>query len=131
MKKKLLHILPCVAAAFAFNQAKAQDYQAIPIATGLNADVIANGIGTPLSSTTIDIDGVNYNYISTDFQLNAESDPLTYGVPSNGLINSIAEATPGLSFQLAPLSGNNSLRLDAVTTTGTITFETPITAINL
>lgn len=131
MKKKLLHILPCVAAAFAFNQAKAQDYQAIPIATGLNADVIANGIGTPLSSTTIDIDGVNYNYISTDFQLNAESDPLTYGVPSNGLINSIVEATPGLSFQLAPLSGNNSLRLDADTTTGTITFETPITAINL
>ena len=131
MKKKLLHILPCIAAVFAFTQVTAQDYQPITIASGLNADVIANGVGTPLSSTTIDIDGVNYNYVSTDFQLNAESTPLTYGVPANGLINSIAAATPGLSFQLASLSGNNSLRLDADTTTGTITFETPITAINL
>lgn len=131
MKKKLLHIFPCVAVAFAFIQANAQDYQSIPIASGLNADVIANGIGAPTTSTSIDIDGVNYNYVSTDFQLNAASDPLTYGVPSNGLINSIVTATPGLSFQLEPLSGNNSLRLDADTTTGTITFETPVTAINL
>ena len=131
MKKKLLHILPCIAAVFAFTQATAQDYQPIAITSGLNADVIANGVGTPLSSTTIDIDGVNYNYVSTDFQLNASSTPLTYGVPSNGLINSIAAATPGLSFQLAPLSGNNSLRLDADTTTGTITFGTPVAAINL
>ena len=73
MKKKLLHILPCIAAVFAFTQATAQDYQPIAITSGLNADVIANGVGTPLSSTTIDIDGVNYNYVSTDFQLNASS----------------------------------------------------------
>ena len=103
----------------------------MPIASGLNADVIANGVGPAASSTSIDIDGVNYNYISTDYQLTASSTPLTYGIPANGLINSIVPETPGLWYQMAPFSENNSLRLEAGDVTGTITFSTPIPAIKL
>ena len=106
-------------------------YQQMPIASGLNADVIANGTGTVTSSTSIDIDGVNYNYVATDYKLTASSTPITYGVPVNGLINSIAAATPGLSFQLASLSANNSLRLTTAASSGEIAFATPIAATKL
>lgn len=132
MLKKLPYLLACFLAALSFNVAEAQEYQQMPISSGLNADVIANGIGTTLSSTSIDIDGVNYNYVATDYKLTSTSTPLTYGVPANGLINSIVGATPGLSYQLAPLSGNNSLRLaTGGTTSGTITFATPLAATTL
>lgn len=130
MLKKLPYLLACFLAALSFNVAEAQEYQQMPISSGLNADVIANGIGTTLSSTSIDIDGVNYNYVATDYQLTSTSTPLTYGVPANGLINSIT--TSGLSFQLASLSGNNSLRLaTGGTTSGTMTFATPLAATTL
>jgi hypothetical protein len=106
-------------------------YQQMPIASGLNADVIANGTGTVVSSSNFDIDGVNYNYVATDYKLTASSTPITYGIPVNGLINSIAPATPGLSFQLASLSANNSLRLPTATPTGEIVFTTPIASAKL
>lgn len=110
---------------------RAQDYQQMSIASGLNADVIANGTGTVVSSTTIDIDGVNYNYVATDYKLTPTSTPITYGVPVNGLINSIAAATPGLSFQLASLSANNSLRLPTAAPTGELIFTTPVAVTKL
>ena len=56
----------------------AQNYQQLSIQSGLNADVIANGVGTSVSSTSTDVDGVSYNFISKDFQLTASSSPLTY-----------------------------------------------------
>ena len=60
MKKKLRFLACCFLFAFG-HSVQAQDYQAIPIASGLNADVIANEVGPAASSTSIDIDGVNYN----------------------------------------------------------------------
>lgn len=124
MKKKLPYYFLGLLALTGFSL-HAQEYQQMPIASGLNADVIANGTGTAVSSTSIDIDGVNYNYVATDYKLTPTSTPITYGVPVNGLINSIATATPGLSFQLASLSANNSLRLSSTTPSGTIVFTTP------
>ncbi len=127
MLKKLLNGFSCLLAVLSFTAVTAQEYQTMPITSGLNADVIANGVGPAQASTSIDIDGVSFNYVATDYKLTSSSTALTYGVPANGLINSAVASTNGLSFQLAPLSGNNSLRLaTATTTTGTITFTTPI-----
>jgi len=130
MSKKLPYLLTCLFAALTITTVSAQEYQTIPI-SGFNADVIANGVGTTISSTSIDIDGVNYNYLAQDFQLTANSSPLTYGIPSNGLITSVIGSTPGLTYQLAPLTGNNSLRLPTASPSGTLTFTTPTAAITL
>ncbi|MHA3788735.1 Ig-like domain-containing protein [Flavobacterium hauense] len=130
MFKKLLNGYSCLLAVLSVTAVTAQEYQQMPILSGLNADVIANGVGPAQASTSIDIDGVSFNYVSTDYKLTSTSTALTYGVPANGLINSAV--TSGLSYQLAPLSGNNSLRLaTATTTTGTITFATPIPVVTL
>lgn len=132
MLKKLPNLFYCLLAACSVTAVKAQDYQQMPIASGLNADVIANGVGTALATTSIDIDGVSFNYVATDWKLTSTSTPLTYGVPANGIINTAVAATPGLSYQLGPLTGNNSLRLaNTTTTTGTITFATPVQAATL
>lgn len=112
----------------------AQNFQTIPIQSGYTADVIANGVGSSMTSTTADVDGVSYNFVARDFQLTATSTPLTYGIPSNGLINSIVASTPGLSFQLADLYGNNSLRINsnvAGSNSGTLVFTNPVAAFKL
>lgn len=88
-------------------------------------------MGTSVLSTSTDVDGVSYNFILKDFQLTASSTPLTYGLPIDGVINSVITSTPGLSYQLASYSGNNSLRLAATNDTGTILFTTPKAATQL
>lgn len=131
MKKTLLLLTTFASILLATNQTKAQNLQSIPIQSGFNADVIANGIGAATTSTTADVDGVNFNFVSRDYQLTAASTPLTYGLPLNGLITSAVAAPAGLTYQLAPYSGNNSLRLANVNDAGTLTFTTPIAAVNL
>src|SRR6478609_2784775 len=118
--KKLL--LTSFAAAFML-QAKAQSFSHTPVpVTGFTADVIADGTGSASTSTTDNVDGGNYNLVAQNFVNPANQSPTSF-LPGNGLINSIA--TPGLTFQLAPYTGNNSLRLTATTTSGTLTFTTP------
>jgi len=131
MKRKLHSVFVTASFALFFNQTNAQQYQTMPVQSGFNADVIANGVGTSASSTTNDVDGVSYVFVSKDFQLTSSSTPLTYGLPIGGLINSEVAATTGLSYQLASYSGNNSLRLSNTTTSGTLAFTTPIPAISL
>lgn len=131
MKRKLQSVFLMASLAISFNQIKAQEYQVIPIQSGFNADVIANGVGTALSSTNNDVDGVSYAFVSRDFQLTSTSTPLTYGLPINRIINTAVASTNGLSYQLAPYTENNSLRLTSTTTSGTLTFATPTPAINL
>ncbi|NNT71698.1 T9SS type A sorting domain-containing protein [Flavobacterium sp. IMCC34852] len=131
MKKTLLFIVAILFFGFMTQKAMAQNLQTVAIQSGFNADVVANGVGTSASSTSTDVDGVNYAFISRDFQLTTGSTPLTYGLPVNGLINSVVAAPAGLSFQLASYSGNNSLRLQNVNDSGTLTFTTPIAAVNL
>ncbi|WP_419868921.1 T9SS type A sorting domain-containing protein [Chryseobacterium sp. CT-SW4] len=126
MRKKLLPTTFTALSSLFFISINAQNYQPLSIQSGFNADVIANGTGSSMSSTTTDVDGVSYAFVSKDFQLTAASTPLTYGLPSNGLINSVVASTPGLSFQMASYSSNNSLRLGNVGSSGTLTFTTPI-----
>jgi hypothetical protein len=103
---------------------KAQTYTPISL-TGFTADIIANGAGPALSSTTQDVDGGGYNFMSQDYVSPANQTPTTF-LPGNGTINSAA--TSGLNFQLAPYTGNNSLRITNASGPGTLTFTTPRTA---
>lgn len=111
-----------------FNFTNAQEYQPLVIQSGYNADVIANGIGSGTGSTNNSMDLNNNALVSRDFQLQPISTPLSFGLPANGVINSAVASTVGLMYQMAPYTGNNSLRLSSTTTSGTLTFALPIPA---
>ncbi|MDH6252089.1 hypothetical protein M2347_001816 [Chryseobacterium sp. H1D6B] len=131
MKGKLLPIAGLLLTSMLASQINAQQYQTVPIQSGFNADVIANGIGAATTSTNYDVDGVSYAFVSRDFQLTSSSAALTYGLPVNGIINSAVGTTSGLSYEMASYSSNNSLRLQNVNDNGTLTFSTPISAVSL
>src|SRR5688572_3229214 len=99
---------------------RAQNY--LPVAlSGFTADVIANGSGTVASSTSTDADGASFALVALNY-VNPSSISPTSALPNNGLITSAA--TAGLTFQLAPYTANNSLRI-AGTGTGTLTLTNP------
>src|SRR5688572_5705784 len=104
---------------------QAQTYTPVTL-TGFNADVVANGTGAASASTTADVDNLNYAFVTQNFVNGAAQTPTSF-LPANGTINSAMATTPGLTFQLAPYTGNNSLRIRGIGT-GTLTFSTPQTA---
>src|SRR5688572_13016655 len=121
MKKLLIF-----AFALAFGSGlKAQTYSTIAV-TGYNADVVADGTGAATASTTQDVDGVNYNFMAVGYT-NPLNVTTTKGLPANGTITTAVTTTPGLTFQLAPYTANNSLRINGVGT-GTLAFPTPTAA---
>src|SRR6478736_756342 len=122
--KKLL--LTSFAAAAFMLQTKAQTFtHAVVPVTGFTADVIADGSGSAANSTNADVDGQNYNFVAQNFVNPTNSSPTTF-LPNGGLLNSLV--TAGMPFQLAPYTGNNSLRLPTTANSGTLTFVTPRTA---
>ncbi|MCW1960722.1 fibronectin type III domain-containing protein [Chryseobacterium viscerum] len=123
-------VVPAIA-LFSASVMMAQNYQTMPVSSGFTADVIANGIGSSTISTNNDVDGVSYAFVAKDFQLTSSSAAITYGIPVDGIINSVVATTPGLSFQLASLNANNSLRLAAASDNGTLAFTTPKAATKL
>lgn len=131
MLKKLPLLAGCFIAMLSAQRITAQEYQSIPISTGFNADVIANGTGPAMTTTSTDLDGASFCFVATDYKLNASSTPISYGIPTSGFITSAVAGTPGLTYQLAPLSGNNSLRLQNAAASGTLTFTTPTAAVSL
>lgn len=131
MKKTLLFITSVASFLLISQRTEAQNLQAVSIQSGFNADVVANGVGSSLSSTNNDVDGVSYAFVSRDFQLTSGSTPLTYGLPTNGLINSAVASPAGLNYQLASYSGNNALRLQNLNDSGTLVFANPLAAVNL
>ncbi|MFA6059944.1 MAG: PKD domain-containing protein [Taibaiella sp.] len=120
MKSKLL--LASLLFLTAFNS---KAYIPLTITSGFNADVIANGVGTASATTTDDVDGANYCYVSNGWQQLATSTPITTGLPATGLINSAV--TTGLTYQLGSYSANNDLRLPT-NTSGTLAFQAPYSA---
>lgn len=124
MIKKLLNLL-CIIMVLPFCAVNAQNYQAFTIASGYNADVIANGIGPSALSTTMAVDNADFNFMANNFQLTGSSTAPAYALPSTGLISSLA--TPGLNYQLGPLNASNSLRI-ATQTSGTLAFSNPVSA---
>lgn len=122
MNKKITFCLLGFMAAFLCSKINAQNYQPLNVTSGYNEDLIANGAGAASSSTTQSIDDPanGFVFMSTDF-VNASGASPTSGLPANGLINS--ENTPGLTFQLASYSSNNSLRLLNANDFGTLSFN--------
>ncbi|WP_379964825.1 T9SS type A sorting domain-containing protein [Epilithonimonas sp. UC225_85] len=112
----------------------AQQYQTITIQSGFNADVIANGIGPASSSTNNNVDGdganVGFALVSRDYKLASTSTLYNFGLPANGLINSVVGSTNGLTYQLQSYNTNNALRLGS-STSGTFVFTTPVPAVTL
>ena len=98
--------------------------------SGFTADVIANGIGLPSTSTTAGADGVPNYFVASNFQATGSSALQTYALPASRVINSAA--TPGMSFNLMPYTGNNDLRLSGVAN-GTLTLASAqsATSVNL
>src|SRR6478609_2322580 len=105
--KKL--VLTSIAASVLSFQANAQVFVPVPV-TGFTADVIADGAGAAVGSSSDDVDGGGYALVAQNYVAPLGQVPTTY-LPNGGLVNSAA--TPGMSFQFAPYSGNNSLRLTA------------------
>ncbi|THV60451.1 MULTISPECIES: T9SS type A sorting domain-containing protein [Chryseobacterium] len=131
MKKKLfLQKLSCVV-LFSTVVMQAQNFQTMPVLSGYTDDVIANGIGSSYDSVSNDIDGVGYAFVATDFKAVSSDPPLAFGIPVNGIINSVVASTPGLSYQLGDLNSNNSLRLETAGQNGTLVFITPLAALKL
>lgn len=131
MKKNQPAFVLGVLGLFTGSLAFAQNYQTMPVQSGFNEDVIANGVGTSLSSTTSILDGDSYVFVAKNFQATATSPTITYGIPTDGIINSVVTSTPGLSYQLGNLSAANSLRLSNANLTGTMVFTTPKAATKL
>ncbi|MFC5271257.1 T9SS type A sorting domain-containing protein [Adhaeribacter terreus] len=121
MKKTLL-----LACAFALGfKGFSQTYAPVSL-TGFTADVVANGSGTVASSTSIDMDGASFNFVAQNF-INPSGQSPSSALPNSGIITSAVTSTPGLTYQLAPYTGNNSLRI-STPGTGTLTFATPQSA---
>ncbi|MDO7873180.1 T9SS type A sorting domain-containing protein [Hymenobacter sp. ASUV-10] len=128
MKKKLTPMLLLAASGLlAGPVAQAQTTYAPVAVTGFNADVVANGSGTAISSTTNDVDGGAVNnrfcFMAPDFVNPAGASPTVY-LPATGLVTSVNSSTPGLAFQLAPYTGDNSLRIQGVGT-GSLALGSP------
>jgi gliding motility-associated-like protein len=98
--------------------------------TGYSADVIAEGTGTVASKTTNTIDRgnatVKWCFANTTY-VNPTGQSPVLALPASGLLTSAVTTTPGLTFQLASATGNNSLRIDGAGS-GTLTLVTPAPA---
>jgi hypothetical protein len=128
MKLKLPIVFSSILWLFSLG-ANAQEYQHMAVTSGFNEDVIANGVGPALNSSTIGVDNANFAFASNDFRQNGSSTPPSYGLPSTGLI--VSAATPAISYQFGNYSEDNSLRIATQNTSGTLAFGGNISATRL
>jgi len=105
-----------------FGALHAQDiYNPLTVTAGYTQDVIANGTSSALASTTSTVDVGGFVFLTNDY-VSPIAPALSTALPASGTFTSAVTATPGLTFNMGPYSGNNSLRLAAATPTGTLTF---------
>ncbi|MFL9844099.1 GEVED domain-containing protein, partial [Flavobacterium rhizosphaerae] len=101
--------------------------------TGFTQDVIANGTGLALNSTTASVDsdnpGANFAYMSLDYKLNEASPNATFGLPVNRRLTSSTNSS--LQYILQDYSDENSLRLPNNGDSGTLTLTQPVALTNI
>ncbi|MBS1782390.1 MAG: hypothetical protein JSS78_04940, partial [Bacteroidetes bacterium] len=106
----------------------------IPV-TGYNADVVANGVGSVSSSTTITLDNSQYTLAASDWNFNGTCTALTNYMPISGTVSANTSVANGLVYTLQSYAANNVLRIPATgggtTGSGTFTLVTPSSAANL
>ncbi|MGI4873509.1 MAG: choice-of-anchor Q domain-containing protein [Janthinobacterium lividum] len=101
--------------------------QYTPVAvSGFNADVVADGTGAANTVTTATYDNASSNNTLMVLGYNNGSATATAGLPVNGRLNSSSVA--GLAYQLAPYSGNNSLRMQSTGAYPALVLSTPVAA---
>ncbi|QEE49667.1 T9SS type A sorting domain-containing protein [Flavobacterium alkalisoli] len=127
MKLKLPRFL-CALVPLMSLSAAAQEYVPLTVTSGYNADVVANGAGSAASSTSIQVDNDSFAFLSTDF-VSPSNASYSGALPATGLVNSAA--TAGLSYQFAPFSGNNSMRIPTSATSLTAVFSNQVMASKL
>jgi hypothetical protein len=93
MNLKLLSRAMYTGAVLAASTAAAQNFQPMLISSGLNSDVIANGVGSSAVTTSTDVDGVSFAFVSR-FSAYFFQYSLTYGLPNDGIVNSVVSTTP-------------------------------------
>lgn len=129
MKRKIFSLLGFLS-LFSSGSVLAQDYEQLTVASGYNADVIANGSATAAASTTMSVDNASWSFMSTDFAPPGMPSAPTSALPLGGVIQS--DPTPGLSYQLGDYDSDNSLRIHGTTapavTSGTLTFTNQVNA---
>ena len=113
-------------------------YTPLTIASGLNQDVISNGVNTtsPMPSQSqgsTSFDGQGYGYCAQDYSYTPGSYTASTGYfPSTNILTSLL--TSGLTWKIASYTGNNcdymSLTTAAPSTTSTVTFTSPVSASN-
>ncbi len=130
MKKNYTRIYALFIAAslaFAAFDAKA-GYVTVPC-TGFTADVVANGLGYPQSTTDSTFDKAGFYLLDSTYRYPTAPAVLpAHALSPSGLIHSVVATTPGLDFQLASFSGANSLRIDVNNSAKTLNFVTPVSA---
>ena len=121
---------------------RGQTYTPVAL-TGFTQDIIANGPGAVSATTTADIDGgtaapyTGYCLMAQDYVGPTGQVPNTTAYPAatypaletSGLFTSALNSA--ITFQLAPYSANNALRLAGAAASGTLTFATPSPASEL
>jgi gliding motility-associated-like protein len=99
-----------------------------PVAvTGYTDDVVADLPGAAQASANNDMDGGavgnRFCFIASTYRTPAGAIPQT-SLPAAGLVVSQTLATAGLTFQMGPYTGRNSMRINGIGT-GTLTLVTP------
>ena len=94
--------------------------------TGFTADVVANGIGTPVNSTDSTFDNAGWYLLDSTYRYTVGGVAPLHALSPSGLIHSVL--TPGLDFQLASFSGANSMRINLNNSAKTLNFVTPVSA---
>lgn len=103
-------------------------YSNLPV-TGYTEDVVADGVGLPNLSTTNDVDGTGYVFVTSTFNpAGTICATGTLALPTNNTINSLT--TVGLTYLLQPYTAVNSLRLTNGSL-GTLTLVNPVAAGNI
>ncbi|MZK60446.1 Ig-like domain-containing protein [Clostridium beijerinckii] len=101
---------------------EAIQYQPISV-TGFNADLVANGDGTPFQTTDDDFDNYGAVLYVKGYTIPGAATQPSGGLPSGGIINSAN--LPGANYKLADYSGKNALVLSNTNQSATLTLESP------
>jgi hypothetical protein len=93
--------------------------------------VTSRGLGDvykrqPINSTDSTFDEAGFYLLDSTYRFTAAGTAPLRALPSSGLIQSVA--TTGLSFQLAPSAGSNSMRISTSNAPKTLAFATPVSA---
>jgi len=112
-----------------FGTVSAQVYQPLTVTSGYNADVIANGTGDASASTNAAVDNAGFAFLSTNFRAYAGASTFDNAIPVAGLVT--AQANSAITFQLAGLAGDNTLRLPETADSGTLQFSNQLQATKL